>query len=81
MQLDELSELAAEVREAQQHCEHCVRVCMAAGCQSSGAKAVLESLTEKAAQADHVCVKGVGCMGLCAAGPLVEVASRARRRA
>ncbi len=59
MQLDELSELAAEVREAQQHCEHCVRVCMAAGCQSSGAKAVLESLTEKAAAGrPRLCQRG-----------------------
>ncbi len=75
MQLDELTALAAEARERDVHCRHQVRVCMAAGCQSSGAKAVLESLAEKAAQKEGVCVKGVGCMGLCAAGPLVEISS------
>ena len=42
MQLDELNELAAEVRAKEHECEHCVRVCMAAGCQSSGAAEVLE---------------------------------------
>lgn len=76
MQLEELSELAAEIQESQQHCDHCVRVCMAAGCQSSGAKVVFDALSEKTAESEHVCVKGVGCMGLCAAGPLVEVTSR-----
>ena len=76
MQLDELNELAAEVRAKEHECEHCVRVCMAAGCQSSGAAEVLGALKDKAAEREHVCVKGVGCMGLCAAGPLVEVSSR-----
>ncbi len=75
MQLDELSELAASTREAEHRCEHCVRVCMAAGCQSSGARDVLEHLRQSTAENPHVHVKGVGCMGLCAAGPLVEVRS------
>jgi len=76
MQLDDLTALAEETREAECRCAHHVRVCMAAGCQSSGAKAVLDALADKTAGAEHVCVKGVGCMGLCAAGPLVEVTSR-----
>ncbi|MHB0959161.1 MAG: NADH-quinone oxidoreductase subunit NuoF [Pirellulaceae bacterium] len=87
MQLDELTELAAEIRAAEHQCQHCVRVCMAAGCQSSGAAGVLAALQEKVGEQENageqekageqtpVRVKGVGCMGLCAAGPLVEVTS------
>ena len=37
MTLDELLELAADLRKKDQDCKICVRVCMAAGCQSSGA--------------------------------------------
>jgi bidirectional [NiFe] hydrogenase diaphorase subunit len=75
MQLDELSELADGVREREKQCHHCVRVCMAAGCQSSGAGDVLEKLKE-ATPPETTQVKGVGCMGLCAAGPLVEVTAQ-----
>jgi bidirectional [NiFe] hydrogenase diaphorase subunit len=76
MNLDELTELAGEIRaRAEQHACN-VRICMAAGCQSSGAARVLDHLNEKlqARSGNHgVCVKGVGCMGLCSAGPLVDV--------
>ena len=51
---------AEEIREANAPCKHCVRVCMAAGCQSSGAEQVLEGLKEKASASDEVQVKGVG---------------------
>ncbi len=74
MQLDELAEVVEDVREQQRQCDHCVRVCMAAGCQSSGAAEVLEEL-KNATDQERTHVKGVGCMGLCAAGPLVEVTS------
>jgi bidirectional [NiFe] hydrogenase diaphorase subunit len=77
MQLDELNEMAVEVRERQQQADHCIRVCMAAGCQSSGGKEVLDGLKKGVADAGGgVTVKGVGCMGLCAAGPLVEIETR-----
>jgi bidirectional [NiFe] hydrogenase diaphorase subunit len=76
MNLDDLEELASEVRTAGDSCPHCVRVCMAASCQSSGAGKVLEGLNEQLAGRDDVRVKSVGCMGLCSAGPLVEVQSR-----
>lgn len=74
MQLDELNELAVRVEQAQRQCDHVVRVCMAASCQSFGAGGVLERLQSQAGDRQHVCVQGVGCMGLCAAGPLVAVA-------
>ena len=76
MNLDELEELASEVRAAGESCTHCVRVCMAAGCQSSGASPVLDRLNEQLQGREDVRVKSVGCMGLCSGGPLVEVRSR-----
>jgi bidirectional [NiFe] hydrogenase diaphorase subunit len=76
MQLDDLNELAEEVRSSHQSCEHCVRVCMAASCQSSGADVVLERLRSAAPDGGQVQVKPAGCMGLCSAGPLVEVRSK-----
>jgi len=76
MNLDDLEEHASEVRAAAETCEHCVRVCMAAGCQSSGSGKVLECLNEQLAGRDNVRVKSVGCMGLCSGGPLVEVRSK-----
>ena len=76
MHLDELNELASEIREAKSSCKCCVRVCMAAGCQSSGAGDVLEGIKEKTSDSGEIEVKGVGCMGLCSAGPLVEVESK-----
>ena len=48
-----------------------VKVCLAAGCLSTQSDAVREALK---GAGKHGCqVKGVGCMGLCAEGPLVEV--------
>jgi bidirectional [NiFe] hydrogenase diaphorase subunit len=53
-----------------------VAVCAAAGCLSNGAKAVreaiLKTVQEKGA-AEDVEVFGTGCLGLCDAGPLVQV--------
>jgi bidirectional [NiFe] hydrogenase diaphorase subunit len=50
-------------------------VCQAAGCLSAQADRVFEELTERltADGMTDVAVKRVGCLGLCAAGPLVEV--------
>jgi bidirectional [NiFe] hydrogenase diaphorase subunit len=76
MHLDELIEHAEQVRTANETGTHCVRVCMAASCQSCGSAAVLENLQKAAQELPGVRVKSVGCMGLCSAGPLVEVRSR-----
>jgi bidirectional [NiFe] hydrogenase diaphorase subunit len=50
-------------------------VCQAAGCLSMGSDQVFEALREGvlARGLDDVAVRRVGCLGLCAAGPLVEV--------
>ena len=75
MHLEELTEHAAKVRSANEGCEHRVCVCMAASCQSCGSQPVLDALREGTQDAPQVRVKSVGCMGLCSAGPLVEVQS------
>jgi bidirectional [NiFe] hydrogenase diaphorase subunit len=76
MNLDDLAEMAEEIRAADADITHEVRVCMAASCQSSGSGPVLERLQSVAAAQDGCRVKGVGCMGLCSAGPLVSVADK-----
>lgn len=76
MHLDELAELAKDVCKNHQEIKHCIRVCTAAGCQSSGSVAVLDGLKDRIGDSPEVHVKGVGCMGLCAAGPLVEIETR-----
>lgn len=76
MNLDDLAERAEELRAAQSGIEQEVRVCLAASCQSSGALQVFDALTKGCGDRGGGCqVKGVGCMGLCSAGPLVAVAS------
>jgi bidirectional [NiFe] hydrogenase diaphorase subunit len=55
-------------------------VCQAAGCLSMGSDQVFETLREAvlARGLDDVAVRRVGCLGLCAAGPLVEVPEQDR---
>jgi bidirectional [NiFe] hydrogenase diaphorase subunit len=50
------------------------RVCEAASCVSGNASDITARLTELTDGQDDVLVKRVGCLGLCAAGPLVEIA-------
>jgi bidirectional [NiFe] hydrogenase diaphorase subunit len=76
MNLDDLADMAEEARARDAGLAHEVRVCMAASCQSSGAAPVLAAL-QGAVREEHDCaIKGVGCMGLCSAGPLVSVHSK-----
>ncbi|NCC28759.1 MAG: NADH-quinone oxidoreductase subunit NuoF [Gammaproteobacteria bacterium] len=77
MNLDDLADLAEQYRAAEAGVEREVRVCLAASCQSSGAVPVFDALVAELGDAKPSCkVKGVGCMGLCSAGPLVAVADR-----
>jgi bidirectional [NiFe] hydrogenase diaphorase subunit len=50
------------------------RVCEAASCLSARSAEITTRLAELTKDTDGVVVKRVGCLGLCAAGPLVEVA-------
>ncbi|AFL73156.1 NADH-quinone oxidoreductase subunit NuoF [Thiocystis violascens] len=77
MHLEDLAEKAAEYRAEEAAVKREVRVCVAASCQSSGSLPVLEALTQACGDGGGACrVKGVGCMGLCSAGPLVAVADK-----
>jgi bidirectional [NiFe] hydrogenase diaphorase subunit len=51
-------------------------VCQAASCLAVGSEQVLDALAERVTEAGlaDVAVKRVGCLGLCAAGPLVQIA-------
>ena len=73
---DEVFDRARSARERNEAYDHTVRVCTAAGCRSSGSVAVKEAIEQRLhADGKHECcrVAGVGCMGLCAGGPLVKV--------
>jgi bidirectional [NiFe] hydrogenase diaphorase subunit len=85
MNVDDLAEMAQAYRDEDAAFRHEVRVCMAASCQSSGAGPVYDALSAALAgdangpadaNGGSCKVKGVGCMGLCSAGPLVAVADR-----
>jgi bidirectional [NiFe] hydrogenase diaphorase subunit len=74
MDLDDLQAIAETERGGRKAVR--IRCCTAAGCLSSGSKAVIEGLEAAIAQAgldDKVQVAEVGCMRLCCEGPLVQV--------
>ncbi|HZT29297.1 MAG TPA: NADH-quinone oxidoreductase subunit NuoF [Bryobacteraceae bacterium] len=76
MTLEELRKIAAAEQQTQQKYGHRVHVCIAAGCLSSHSDLVKEALRKEVLESgmqSDVLVKGVGCMGLCSAGPLVAV--------
>jgi bidirectional [NiFe] hydrogenase diaphorase subunit len=71
---EELGEITAKQEEAERQFKHRLHVCTAAGCLSSGSDKVKAALEKEVKDRglEHQCkVKGVGCMGLCANGPLV----------
>jgi len=78
MTIEELRKIAELEQQAQKKYLHRVHVCIAAGCLSSGSDQVREALKREVAESgmqNEVLIKGVGCMGLCSAGPLVGVES------
>lgn len=73
---EELTEIGAAERAAAQQYQHRISVCMSAGCLSSRSDQIKDALETHAAESGlgKACqIKGVGCMGPCAAGPLVSV--------
>jgi len=75
MTLDELQEIAEREREEAKKITHRVNVSVAAGCLSLHSDQVFKMLQTEVQKRglDGSCkVKSVGCMGLCAAGPLVR---------
>ncbi len=81
MTIEELRQIAETERRAQKKFGQHVCVCIAAGCLSSGSDQVRDALKKEVADCgmqNEVQVKGVGCMGLCSAGPLVSVETEGR---
>jgi bidirectional [NiFe] hydrogenase diaphorase subunit len=73
---EELRHLAAAERQSRSSCKHGIHVCCAAGCQSMGSDQIREALSSVVRRyglEEEVQVKSVGCLGLCAAGPLVSI--------
>ncbi|MEL7034010.1 MAG: NuoF family protein [Cyanobacteria bacterium J06592_8] len=74
MELNELLELAEKERQSLKNIRvHC---CTSTGCQAANSLAVkkaMEQAVKKAGLQDEVQVVGVGCMGFCGKGPLVEI--------
>jgi len=74
MNQDDLANIAAHTKQTDSSYDHIVKVCVAAGCLSANSDQVKTQLESEIKQRglESCCkVKGVGCMGLCAAGPLV----------
>jgi bidirectional [NiFe] hydrogenase diaphorase subunit len=72
---EELEQIANAEHEAEGAISHTVNVCVAAGCLSCQSQAVKDALDKEVLRHGpeaHCKVKGVGCMGLCAEGPLVS---------
>ena len=72
---EELEQIAATEKQAQQRFTQNVNVCVAAGClscQSQGVKDALDKEIKERGWEGHCHAKGVGCMGLCSEGPLVS---------
>ena len=72
---EELIEIADSEHEAQSQFTQGVKVCVAAGClscQSQGVKDAFDQEIKRRGMEKRCQSKGVGCMGLCAEGPLVS---------
>ena len=75
---EELEQIAETEREMQKTFAHTINVCVAAGCVSCQSLAVKDAIDQeiKKQGQEHRCQsKGVGCMGLCAEGPLVSTSN------
>ena len=71
--IEELQQIAAETRAKRQETTRELKVCMAAGCLSLHSDALKTALDEEVKRGGANCrVRGVGCMGLCSLGPLVQ---------
>ncbi|MFB2937408.1 NuoF family protein [Aerosakkonemataceae cyanobacterium BLCC-F154] len=77
MDITELHEIAEKERASQKEIRvHC---CTSTGCRaanSMGVKKNLEAAVKEQGMSDRVQVVGVGCMGFCGNGPLVEIDSQ-----
>jgi bidirectional [NiFe] hydrogenase diaphorase subunit len=74
MTIEELDQIAEATRAEYAKFDHEINVCMGTGCLSQHSDKLKNELAEQVhAQSKNVFVRRTGCMGLCAAGPLVLV--------
>ncbi len=74
--LEDLQGISKIEQDRQEGFHHHINVCIAAGCLSCQSGLVKEALEKEVARRglENWCrVKGVGCLGLCAAGPLISI--------
>jgi bidirectional [NiFe] hydrogenase diaphorase subunit len=74
MTIEELDQIAESTRAEYANYDHEINVCMGTGCLSQHSDKLRVELTKAvAAQGKNAFIRRTGCMGLCAAGPLVLV--------
>src|ERR1700723_1328216 len=74
MTIEELEQIAASVRAENAKFDHEINVCMGTGCLSQHSDKLKDELVKAVeASGKKAFVRRTGCMGLCAAGPLVLV--------
>jgi len=74
MTIEELDQIAESVRVENAKYDHEINVCMGTGCMSQHSDQLKDALAKAVeAQGKNALVRRTGCMGLCAAGPLVLV--------
>ena len=76
---ERLEEIKEEEADRDAATDHRICVCVAAGCLSSQSDEVLDAIKQQVGEADleeTTQVKGTGCMGLCAHGPLVSLCGK-----
>jgi bidirectional [NiFe] hydrogenase diaphorase subunit len=74
MTLEELDQIGQSVRAENAKFDHEINVCMGTGCLSQHSDKLKDALTNAVSASGKLAlVRRTGCMGLCAAGPLVLV--------
>lgn len=76
MNNEELLQIAEDEQASQNQYQHRIHICAGTGCTSSNSEVLLKALEneiEGRGLQEQVLVKKVGCMGLCAAGPVVAI--------
>ncbi len=76
MTLEELEDIAKIEQEKLKAFQFSINVCVAAGCLSCQSGAVMEALQKEVNRRNmesRCLVRGVGCLGLCTAGPLIHI--------
>ena len=77
MNLEDLKQIAENTREEQAKFDYDINICMGTGCLSQHSDQIKDELTKAvAATGKNAFVRRTGCMGLCAAGPLMLVNTR-----